>query len=199
MTDMRGMFCTALFSGDISKWDVSKVTDMRFMFWGSLFNGDVSHWNVSSDATLDDMFSESPIAWANVFPSWYKNTKQGYRIVARNKLHLAMIIQAVIERKGPECDLNHIDVSRVTDMSEMFSESQFNGDISQWDVSNVTDMSRMFYRSAFDGDISQWNVSNVTNMAEMFKGSQFNGDTSQWNMSNVTNKEGMFDRVFCLF
>ena len=37
------------------------------------------------------------------------------------------------------------DVSNVTNMGDMFSESQFNGDISNWDVSNVTNMSGMFY------------------------------------------------------
>ena len=36
------------------------------------------------------------------------------------------------------------NVSNVTDMSGMFSESSFNQDISSWDVSNVTDMSHMF-------------------------------------------------------
>ena len=43
----------------------------------------------------------------------------------------------------------------------MFSESQFNGDISNWDVSNVTNMIGMFYNSQFNGDISNWDVSNV--------------------------------------
>jgi len=39
-------------------------------------------------------------------------------------------------------------------MQEMFSDSEFNGDISQWDVSNVTNMSSMFRYSVFNGDIS---------------------------------------------
>ena len=45
-----------------------------------------------------------------------------------------------------------------TDMSMMFSRSQFNGDISRWNVGNVIDMSWMFSESQFNGDISQWNV-----------------------------------------
>ena len=60
------------------------------------------------------------------------------------------------------------NVSNVTDMSGMFSESSFNQDISSWDVSNVTDMSYMFDNSSFNWDISSWDVSNVKNMSEMF-------------------------------
>ena len=46
----------------------------------------------------------------------------------------------------------------------MFSDSKFNGDISEWNVSNVTSMAGMFKDSKFNGDISEWDVSNVTDM-----------------------------------
>jgi surface protein len=39
---MSWMFCTSKFTGDISEWDVSKVTDMEGMFYKSAFNGDIS-------------------------------------------------------------------------------------------------------------------------------------------------------------
>ena len=42
-------------------------------------------------------------------------------------------------------DLRFICTTKITDMSKLFSESQFNGDISNWDVSNVTNMIGMFY------------------------------------------------------
>jgi len=42
-------------------------------------------------------------------------------------------------------DIRFICTSKVTDMSDMFSSSKFNGDISNWDVSNVT------FRSGFWG------------------------------------------------
>ena len=84
------------------------------------------------------------------------------------------------------------NVSKVTNMSEMFSNSDFNQDISSWDVSNVTDMSSMFSFSSFNQDICSWNVSNVTNMSGMFSGSSFNQDISSWDVSNVEYMSNMF-------
>jgi surface protein len=74
----------------------------------------------------------------------------------------------------------------------MFSNSQFNGDISQWDVSSVTDMEGMFPKSQFNNDISQWDVSSAKDMNCMFQDSQFSGDLSKWNVSPRTN-------VLCVF
>ena len=87
-------------------------------------------------------------------------------------------------------DVTKVITTNVTDMSEMFQDSQFNGDISNWDVSKVTDMSGMFmgafYESQFNGDISNWDVSNVTDMLLMFNGAiSFNKDLSSWDVSNV--------------
>ena len=114
------------------------------------------------------------------------------RIIATNDTLRNIILQE-IKKYGTNADLNHIDVSNVTDMSSIFSASKFNGDISKWDVSNVTNMSLMFSDSKFNGDISKWDVSNVTNMRFMFSKSKFNGDISNWNISNVTDIESIFD------
>ena len=110
-----------------------------------------------------------------------------------NKNELKKLIDQRIKEQGPKCDLNDIDVSKVTDMSDLFRESPFNGDISQWDVSNVKDMRYMFNRSMFDGDISEWDVSNVRDMSYMFMQSQFDGDLSKWDVSNVIVMSNMFN------
>ncbi|EEH51983.1 uncharacterized protein MICPUCDRAFT_53436 [Micromonas pusilla CCMP1545] len=92
-------------------------------------------------------------------------------------------------------DISEWNVSKVTNMQSMFSSaSSFNGDISKWDTSKVTNMQSMFSSaSSFNGDISKWDTSKVTNMQSMFLYAKaFNGDISKWDTSKVTNMQSMF-------
>ena len=86
------------------------------------------------------------------------------------------------------------DVSRVTNMSNLFTNGRFNADISAWDVSKVADMHGMFYGAGtFNQSIGNWNVSNVTNMNCMFKNaSYFNRQIGNWDVSKVTDMDAMF-------
>ena len=110
----------------------------------------------------------------------------------KTKKELEDIIKKTIEEKGDSCDLNFIDTSLITDMSELFLRSSFNGNISKWDTSNVENMRKMFTSSKFNGYISDWNTSNVVDMSRMFMTSDFEGDTSKWNTSNVKDMSEMF-------
>jgi len=77
------------------------------------------------------------------------------KIIAQNKQHLQTLIQKEIEQNGDGVNLNFIDTSLIKDMSYLFYNSTFNGNISEWDVSNVIIMSYLFYNAAFNGNISE--------------------------------------------
>ena len=103
----------------------------------------------------------------------------------KTKDELKKIIEDTIKEQGYNCDLNFIDTSKIKDMSGLFSDSEFNGDISigdisKWNVSNVETMRYMFYISAFNGDISKWDVSNVERMENMICGSPLEGNEPDW-------------------
>jgi surface protein len=128
------------------------------------------------------------------------SAKPQYTCQPKNNDELKQIIIDRIKNEGNECDLNDIDVSKITDMTGLFDADDngifedFNGDVSQWNVSNVTDMHFMFCCcEKFNCDLSRWNVSNVKNMKLMFcRCKQFNQDLSNWDVSNVNTMRSMF-------
>ena len=97
-----------------------------------------------------------------------KNTKSKQTIEATDET-IKDIVDHEIEQLGFEADLNHIDVSKVTDFRNVFRLKKFNGDISEWDVSNAKMMDQMFQGClGFNCDLGNWDVSNVVSMTKMF-------------------------------
>lgn len=101
-------------------------------------------------------------------------TSKTKRLVIRPAtwIELRSIIEQEIKRQGPDADLNFIDTSEITDMSDLFVNlCPRNIKIDEWDVSNVTDMSNMFYCcDLLECDLSGWDVSNVKSAELMFFG-----------------------------
>ena len=91
--------------------------------------------------------------------------------------------------------IGHWDTSSVTNMSWMFFLARaFNQPIGAWDTSSVRNMKGMFHSArAFNQPIGRWDTSSVTNMQQMFSSTQaFNQSISRWNTSSVTNMLEMF-------
>lgn len=178
---------------DLNFIDVSRITDMSRLFYKSPFDGDISTWNVCDECDLRAIFRGSQFEKAGKDKPWLDRIYRG-RIdrsknsdgvmVAKNRAHLKALIDSMVWLEGEKCDLNCIDISRVTNMNYLFEFSPFNGDISKWDVSHVTEMDYMFADSCFNGDIGNWDVSNVRKMGRMFIRSNFAGNIDQWNVSD---------------
>ena len=90
------------------------------------------------------------------------------------KKELQKIIIETIDREGNECDLNFIDTSLITDMSNLFCVMHdFNGKINKWDVSNVKDMSGMFwYANFFNQPLDSWQVNSFPFKEDIFVGTK---------------------------
>ena len=116
-----------------------------------------------------------------------------YSCQPKTKDELLQIIKDRISKEGPNCNLNDIDTSLITNMFYLFYGSKFNGDISKWNISNVKSMEGMFSRFNFNGDISNWDVSNVEDMSWMFHKSKFNQDISNWNINKDCETHSMFN------
>lgn len=110
------------------------------------------------------------------------NTKSAHvRPTTRDELR--SIIEQELKRQGSDADLNFIDTSGITDMSNLFHDLTIrNIKIDEWDVSKVEDMNHMFTdQEEFNCDISNWNVSNVMDIYWMFCDcKKFKCDLSRW-------------------
>ena len=128
------------------------------------------------------------------------DNKEQLSLQPKTRAELDKLLKVLIEERGFDADLNDIDVSNITDMSELFGTGKrylvkFNGDISKWDVSNVTNMSWMFNNCKFtgeNGDISNWDVSKVKDMTGMFFCSLYNNGLSNWKIDSLTSMDRMF-------
>lgn len=101
---------------------------------------------------------------------------------------------------GVKIPIGDWDVSRVTDMANLFYEfSNFNEDINNWGphLGNVTNMEAMFRNCRdFNHPLDQWGpyLGKVTNMRQMFMNTHsFNQPLNNWNVSKVKDMSKMFE------
>ena len=130
------------------------------------------------------------------------STKTGKRglctLFPKNKYQLIGMIEREIIINGYKCSLNHIDTSKITDMSYLFSRGRlrlFDGNISMWDVSNVINMTSMFEESAYsgiNGGIENWDTRNLSNAVYMFLNSNCKCDLYNWNINKLVYITEMF-------
>ena len=93
--------------------------------------------------------------------------------------------------------LNDLNLSKVTDMSYMFSDcSATTIDIANWDTSSVNNLNHTFTdcTKVTSLNLSSWDTSNVTDISYMCNNCYElqSLDVSSWNTSNVTTIKAMF-------
>jgi len=146
----RDYVCTTY--GNISDWNVSKVTDMSGLFDRARdFNRDISSWNVSKVTDMNNMFRDAQLFNRDI-SSWNVS----------GVTNMVYMFYGASDFNG---DISSWNVSDVTDMNSMFNEAaDFNQDIGGWNVSGVTNMSAMSAMfqgaSAFNQNLSTWCVTN---------------------------------------
>ena len=110
-----------------------------------------------------------------------------------DKSDLIREIQKTVSEEGYNCDLSYIDVSDMTDLSDLFYYiPDFDGDISMWDTRNLVNARNMFFSSKYtgrNGDISDWDVKRLVYAGRMFYGSKFDGDISRWELNSLNVKQ----------
>ena len=118
ITDMRQLYFSTNFNGDISKWNVSNVTNMSEMFYSSHFDGDISNWNVSNVIDMTRMFAGSKFNGD----------------ISKWNVSKVKDMTGMFGRSEFNSNISNWDVSNVTSMTYMFTKTKFNQDISQWNI-----------------------------------------------------------------
>ena len=167
--------------GEISNWDVSKVTNMWSLFAESSFNQPLNNWDVSNVTKMINMF-QNATSFNQPLDKWNVS----------NVTNMSMMFLGATSFNQPLFQ----NVSNVADMSAMFERAtSFNQPLNNWNVSKVKEMYGMFHEaSSFNQPLNEWNVSNVADMSAMFKwATSFNQSLDEWDVSNdVTSMVGMF-------
>ena len=170
VTKMGSMFESArAFNQDIGTWNTAAVTSMANTFNGATsFNRDLSSWNVDKVGSTCTRFEANAGAWTLSKPSLpasciaFAISTNGVTVlcptaavgdtgVVKGVTYMKRDRQRLLELKAAsnDAELAKSCTSGVTDMSGMFKDASFNGDIGSWDTSSVTTMADMFNGAHF--------------------------------------------------
>lgn len=174
--DRLFLFSSRLNDPNIQEWDVSRITSMNKTFTGCTnLNLDFSKWNVSQVTDMSSMFQDCRRFVGNGLDKWdvSKVNDMGYMFSGCYALDGDKLVNwktgSLVNARG------------------MFSNMQFNSDISGWNTSKLQDVVGMFaHNAAFNQDISGWNTQSLRRIDRMMSNNTaFNYDLSGWDVSNV--------------
>ncbi len=189
---LRLFYNAGAFNQDIGTWDVSSVTNMDSMFEGvtgfSVDNYDALLTGWSALTLQQGITLNNPNFQYCTAGDARQSILDTYGWVIEDAGKAAGCLTPITDANFKVAINNCLSTNPVDGMC---SESEY-GAMPDWDVSNVTDMSEAFKQTGFNGDISSWDVSNVTNMTSMFYSTSFNQDISGWCVTNIVSEPSNF-------
>jgi surface protein len=137
VTDMQMMFKDSLFNGDISNWNINTDCNIEDM----LKNCPIEEEYKPKKMKINESFSFSSVNksknYTNIYSKCYEILGKSYSEITeedkdfiklfpdsiykvQDKDELKKLINRIIRLLGYDCNLNWIDVSNITDMSNLF-------------------------------------------------------------------------------
>lgn len=169
---------------DFNCIDVSNVSDFSYIFKGvDMKDIDISEWDVHNAESFNHAFDGASNINPDNFTLWNVVNASEFKFMFANCKNLKI-------------DLSKWNTIDAHDMGWMFSNSDFNGDISNWNVSAVTNFMCMFANNdKFNCDLSKWSLDSAENIASMFKNAKsFNQNIDSWTLTkNVSMNKGAFE------
>ena len=177
---------------NVTGWNTENITDMSFAFNGIGYNNcatsfsviGLDGWDVSNVEYMTEMFDDA----GKDATSWSIGNINGWQ--TGNVVSMYQMFYGISRKSPLNFDLSGWDVSKVTNMGNMFTNSGYYssawsvGDLSDWDISSVTNMGNMFDNAGrnatnFNLTINGWSVHG--NLSRMF--AYAGGDATNFSLS----------------
>jgi len=216
------------FNGDVSNWYMPNVERMQSLFQDcTIFNSDVSRWNTDNLGHALSVFNDcsnfnsdcstKTVTRKAVYNSGRSGNYKTFTDTAWN-MDNAYNLGALFSRctsfdnGGNQQGLNTWNIGLATppsgeryNLSNLFNETQFNGDLNNWDVSQCQQFQFTFYNnSVFNGDITNWDFSGLgagncaaSSILFFLRGTtSFNQDISNWDLTGAGGLNGLMGSNF---
>ena len=194
-------------TGDLTKWDTSRITSMRNALNGcSSISMNSLSWNTSNVTDMANMLMGcsgfSPYNGVTIdtrkvkdFTNMFRDIPNYFDVTSLD-FSSATAVTNMFNNCGCFMNAGSWKFPNLRDASSWFERALYMGGsgFGFLDMSKITSFRRMFANAGTAPNaIGNWKTGNVTDMSEMFIGcSSFEGNCDAWDVSKVTTMKSMF-------